>query len=116
MANGIFAARFLVQWYATERKGQVTIPLTFWWLSLAGSFLMLAYALCYNQDLVFIFSNAFNWIPYLRNVIIHHRHKAAHRDCAQCGAACPPVAKFCSQCGTRVEEVESSKLKAQSPK
>ena len=27
---------FIVQWYATEKRKQVVVPLLFWWLSLLG--------------------------------------------------------------------------------
>jgi lipid-A-disaccharide synthase-like uncharacterized protein len=103
LGNLIFSTRFFVQWYATEKKKQVTIPLVFWWLSLIGSALLLAYAI-QRQDSVFIFAYALAWIPYIRNVMIHQKHKSAHRDCAACGASCPPLAKFCSQCGTKLAE------------
>lgn len=36
MGNAIFSTRFLVQWYATEKRQQVVVPPLFWWLSLAG--------------------------------------------------------------------------------
>jgi len=97
--NGIFFSRFLVQWYATERRGQVVVPLAFWWLSLAGSGMLLAYALFYRQDSVFIVAYAFTWIPYIRNLIIHQRHAARTTPCLHCGALTPPDARFCHHCG-----------------
>jgi lipid-A-disaccharide synthase-like uncharacterized protein len=99
---GMFASRFYVQWYATEKKKQVVVPLLFWWLSLVGTFLSLLYAVFYVKDSLVIAGYAFAWIPYVRNLIIHHRHKEAHLDCPTCGASCPPQAKFCSECGTRL--------------
>lgn len=100
--NIVFTARVLVQWYATEKKRQVVVPSLFWWLSLAGSLLLLAYALFSQKNLVFIFSFAFNWVIYVRNLVIHHRHKAAHLECPNCHTDCPPQANFCSVCGTRL--------------
>lgn len=44
LGNAVFFSRFMVQWYATERKRQVVVPPAFWWLSLVGSLLLLAYA------------------------------------------------------------------------
>ena len=99
--NAVFFSRFFVQWYATEKKKQVVVPTLFWWLSLAGSVTLLTYSL-HQRDSVFIFAYAFTWIPYIRNLIIHKRHKAAHLDCAGCGTACPPQSKFCSECGARL--------------
>jgi lipid-A-disaccharide synthase-like uncharacterized protein len=99
----VFFSRFFVQWYATEKKKQVVVPSAFWWLSIAGSLLLLVYAVFYDKHYVVIFSYAFSWIPYIRNLIIHKRHKEAHLDCPNCGLACPPQAKFCSECGTRLK-------------
>jgi lipid-A-disaccharide synthase-like uncharacterized protein len=97
--NGIFFSRFLVQWYASERRGQVVVPAAFWWLSLAGSSLLLAYALFYRQDSVFIVAYAFTWIPYIRNLIIHRRHAAQVTACLHCAVPTPPNARFCPHCG-----------------
>ena len=90
MGNAVFFSRFFVQWYATEKLKRVVVPTAFWWLSLAGSLLLLSYALFYQADSVFIFAYAFTWIPYIRNLIIHHRHAAAQPICPQCGTTCPP--------------------------
>jgi lipid-A-disaccharide synthase-like uncharacterized protein len=102
LGNFVFFARFFVQWYATEKLKRVVVPLAFWWLSLAGSLLLLSYALFYKKDSVFIFAYAFTWIPYIRNLIIHRRHAAAHLDCSSCGQRCPPHSTFCYACGTRL--------------
>ena len=102
LGNAVFFSRFLVQWYATERLRRVVVPVAFWWLSLAGSLLLLSYAAFYRKDWVFIFAYAFTWIPYTRNLIIHQRHTAAHLDCSNCGSSCPPHSNYCYACGTRL--------------
>jgi lipid-A-disaccharide synthase-like uncharacterized protein len=101
LGNVVFFTRFFVQWYATEKKKRVVVPVAFWWLSLAGSLLLLTYSL-HKRDSVFIFAYVFTWIPYIRNLIIHHRHKDAHLDCPGCGRSCPPQSNFCPNCGTRL--------------
>jgi lipid-A-disaccharide synthase-like uncharacterized protein len=101
MGNAVFFSRFFVQWYATEKRKQVVVPVLFWWLSLTGSLLLLAYALFHQQDSVFIFAYLFTWIPYIRNLVIHNRHQRALQTCPECGAASPGAANFCSQCGWR---------------
>jgi len=103
LGNAVFFSRFFVQWYATEKLKRVVVPTAFWWLSLAGSLLLLSYALFYQHDSVFIFAYAFTWIPYIRNLIIHKRHADAHLDCPACGVSCPPHSRFCYACGTRLE-------------
>ncbi len=99
MGNAVFFSRFFVQWYATERQRKVVVPVAFWWLSIAGSLLLLCYALFYRRDSVFIFAYAFTWIPYIRSLVIHYRHSKAHVPCPQCKALCLPGSNFCSVCG-----------------
>jgi lipid-A-disaccharide synthase-like uncharacterized protein len=99
VGNLTFFSRFIVQWYATEKSKQVVVPVAFWWLSLGGTLLLFSYALFYERDSVFIFAYAFNWIPYVRNLIIHKRHIAAQHHCTVCGTASPGKAKYCAECG-----------------
>lgn len=105
--NVVFFSRFFVQWYATERRRRVVVPLAFWWLSLLGSLLLLIYSLR-QRDSVFIFAYAFTWIPYIRNLVIHRRHAEAHRACPGCGVSCAPHWLYCAVCGKRLAAAEES--------
>ena len=107
----VFFSRFIVQWYATEKRKQVVVPQAFWWLSLIGSLMLLSYAF-YRKDSVFIVSNLFAWIPYIRNLIIHRRHKGAHLSCPACQVNCPPQANFCASCGTRLKAEDEGAVPA----
>jgi lipid-A-disaccharide synthase-like uncharacterized protein len=100
VGNAVFFSRVIVQWYATEKQRRVVVPPAFWWLSLLGSLLLLAYAIFAKKDSVFIFAYAFTWIPYIRNLIIYRRHGRAHVECAACGEVCPPQSRYCFSCGT----------------
>jgi lipid-A-disaccharide synthase-like uncharacterized protein len=72
----LFTSRFLVQWIASERRRQSVVPTAFWWLSLGGAALLLAYAI-YRRDPVFILGQAFGFVVYTRNlVLIGRRHPA----------------------------------------
>jgi lipid-A-disaccharide synthase-like uncharacterized protein len=102
LGNAVFFSRFFVQWYATEKQKKVVVPVAFWWLSLAGSMLLLAYALFHKRDSVFIFAYAFTWIPYIRSLVIHRRHTEAHLDCSGCGRSCPPGSNYCPACGEKL--------------
>ena len=107
LGNAVFFTRFFVQWYATEKKKRVVVPTAFWWLSLAGSLLLLLYAIFadyrpHKRNWVFIASYAFTWIPYVRNLIIHRRHQEAQLDCPACKTVCPPQSNYCFACGTRL--------------
>ena len=100
--NAVFFSRFFVQWYATEKKKQVVVPQAFWWLSLAGSVTLLCYSL-HQQDSVFIFAYAFTWIPYIRNLMIHRKNKAAMESCSGCGHKNSPQANYCPHCGEKLD-------------
>lgn len=75
-AQAIFTARFLVQWLASEKKGESVIPLAFWYLSIAGGWMLLAYA-CYRRDPVIITGQLFGVIVYTRNLVLIQRKRAA---------------------------------------
>ena len=83
-----------------EKKKQVVIPVGFWWLSLVGSLLLLIYGL-HRRDSVFIFAYLFTWIPYIRNLVIHYRHREALVAC-ECGTRSPAIANYCSACGRKL--------------
>lgn len=104
VGNAVFFSRFFVQWVATEKRKQVVIPISFWWLSLIGSVLLLVYGIFYLEDSVVIFAYAFTWIPYIRNIVIHYRTKAAQQRCNSCGANAVQHAAFCYRCGIKLGE------------
>ena len=62
-----FTGRFVLQWLYSEYKKRSVIPTSFWYLSIVGSSLLLAYAI-YRQDPVFIAGQAFGSIVYFRNL------------------------------------------------
>ncbi len=98
VGNVVFFSRFVVQWWATEKRKEVVVPNAFWWLSLVGSLLLLAFAIKQKQS-VFIFAYAFTWVPYIRNLVISYRAKGALCRCENCNSTCGPRDIFCSQCG-----------------
>lgn len=71
-AQVLFFLRFLVQWIASEQKGESVIPLTFWYLSLGGSIMLLAYSI-WRGDPVFIIGQSMGSIIYVRNLFLIHR-------------------------------------------
>lgn len=70
----IFGSRFLVQWLYSEKHKESRVPPIFWWQSLAGTILCLAYALR-QKDSVFMAGYIFNLIPYIRNIMLIRRKK-----------------------------------------
>lgn len=73
VAQALFAARFIVQWIASERRRMSHVPVTFWWLSLSGGVLMASYGVL-RRDPVIVFGQAPALIVYVRNLILIHRH------------------------------------------
>lgn len=67
LGNVLFFSRWVVQWVASERARASVIPRAFWYFSIGGSLILLAYAL-YRRDPVFILSQLPNSIIYLRNL------------------------------------------------
>lgn len=74
-AQGLFTGRFLVQWVASERKRQSTVPKAFWHLSVAGGVSLLVYAI-HKRDPVFILGQAFGLVVYARNLMLWKGEKA----------------------------------------
>lgn len=76
IAQGLFSARFLVQWIASERRRQSIVPLAFWYFSVAGGALLLAYAI-HRKDPVFIVGQGAGLIVYVRNLQLLRTKSAA---------------------------------------
>lgn len=72
----LFFSRFLVQWIASEKKGQSTVPLSFWYLSIGGGALLLGYAI-WRKDPVITLGQLVGLFVYVRNLMLIHRHKTA---------------------------------------
>ena len=69
-----FGARFVIQWVVSEKKGESTIPIAFWYCSIAGSVILLTYAI-HREDPVFILGQSLGSIIYIRNLILIDRKK-----------------------------------------
>ncbi|PWK40024.1 lipid-A-disaccharide synthase N-terminal domain-containing protein [Pseudomonas sp. B21-040] len=70
-----FTGRFILQWLYSEYKKRSVIPVSFWYLSIVGSTLLLAYAI-YREDPVFIVGQAFGSIVYFRNLQLIAKSKS----------------------------------------
>ena len=72
--QALFASRFIVQWVYSERKGESSIPLIFWYLSIFGGIGLLIYAI-FRKDPVIITGQSFGIFIYLRNLILIYNKK-----------------------------------------
>lgn len=76
LGQSCFFFRMLIQWWASERAGRSVLPTAFWYLSVAGALIVLAYAV-YKRDPVFIIGQLAGLFVYSRNLFLIHRHKRA---------------------------------------
>jgi lipid-A-disaccharide synthase-like uncharacterized protein len=81
LGNAMFGSRFLLQWIASERAGQSIVPLMFWYLSIAGSLILLVYAL-HLRNPVFTLAFLPNCAVYLRNIALVRRKQNADEGAA----------------------------------
>lgn len=72
IGQGLFSARFLVQWWKSEKQKRSVIPIEFWYLSLFGGVVLLAYAI-HKMDPVFIIGQSTGVFIYLRNLYFVRR-------------------------------------------
>ena len=72
LGQGIFASRFIVQWIYSERKGESSIPVIFWYLSIFGGIGLLIYAI-FRKDPVIILGQSFGIFIYLRNLYLIYK-------------------------------------------
>lgn len=63
----MFTARFLVQWWASEKAGRSVVPVTFWYFSILGSLIVLAYGI-HKLEPVIIIGQLPGTIIYARNL------------------------------------------------
>jgi lipid-A-disaccharide synthase-like uncharacterized protein len=65
--QGLFMARFVIQWLVSERERRSVIPVAFWYFSIVGSLVLLVYAL-HRRDPVFVAGQLLGVGIYLRNL------------------------------------------------
>jgi lipid-A-disaccharide synthase-like uncharacterized protein len=74
----VFMLRFLVQWYVSERRGRSTVPVAFWWISLAGGLMLATYGLL-DRDPVILLGQGLGIAIYVRNLVLIYRRRSRLR-------------------------------------
>ncbi|SEQ01434.1 Uncharacterized N-terminal domain of lipid-A-disaccharide synthase [Faunimonas pinastri] len=74
VAQLLFMMRFLLQWLASERAGRSVVPVSFWFFSVIGGFLLFIYSLS-RHDPVFIAGQGLGLVIYARNLWLIFREK-----------------------------------------
>lgn len=73
LGQGLFFGRWVIQWIVSERKAESQVPIAFWYMSLTGGLITLAYAI-YRLDPVFIAGQSIGALVYIRNLMLIYRH------------------------------------------
>jgi lipid-A-disaccharide synthase-like uncharacterized protein len=76
LGQGLFFGRWVIQWITSERKAESQVPIIFWYMSLIGGLITLAYAI-YRKDPVFIAGQSVGAVVYIRNLILISRASQA---------------------------------------
>ena len=71
----LFTSRWFVQMVATKRHGRVHMPRAFWWLSVAGSLMLVSYFTFGKNDSVGVLSNLFPAFVAIYNLAVDFRHR-----------------------------------------
>ncbi len=87
----LFSGRWFVQVIASHRAGKSHIPQLFWYMSLVGSLLLLAYfSLSAKRDSVGILSNLFPSTVAAYNLFLIARRTAAAKEAEKISTGGPP--------------------------
>ena len=79
--TALFASRFIIQWFQSEREGRSVIPVAFWYCSLAGGVITLAYTI-HLQSVPLSLGQASGLIVYSRNLFLIFRERSLLRQAA----------------------------------
>tara|TARA_B100000242_G_scaffold110153_1_gene76849 strand:- start:95 stop:469 length:375 start_codon:yes stop_codon:yes gene_type:complete len=72
--QGLFAARFLIQWITSESVKKSVVPIAFWYFSISGGIVLLTYAI-WRKDPVIIAGQSIGILIYARNLYFIHINK-----------------------------------------
>lgn len=81
LGQALFFMRFFVQWVASEKQKKSVIPEAFWYFSIGGAVILLAYAI-WRQDPVFILGQSTGFLIYVRNLYFIHKNKQSGESVA----------------------------------
>lgn len=74
MGQIVFTARFIVQWLESEKLKRSILSKTFWGISLAGSLMILSYALL-RKDPALLIGQLCGAVLYTRNLMLARNHQ-----------------------------------------
>jgi lipid-A-disaccharide synthase-like uncharacterized protein len=74
-AQALFFMRFVSSWIVSEKNKKTTIPIYFWYFSIAGALLTLIYSI-HRADVVFIVSQSLALLIYFRSLMIQRKEES----------------------------------------
>jgi len=77
LAQILFFARTIAQWFKSEQEGTVTSPVLFWQISLAASVLMMVYGILRN-DFAIVLGQFIVYAIYIRNLQLKNAWQMMH--------------------------------------
>ena len=80
----MFMMRFLIQWIVSEREKRSVIPVAFWYFSIFGAAILLAYAI-WRRDPVFILGQSLGFFIYSRNLWLIFAERKQAEDASNNG-------------------------------
>ena len=75
-AQAMFFGRWVIQWIASEKRGESHMPELFWWLSLVGASMLLVYFILRGEP-VGVLGQSVGWTVYSRNLILIKKKRQA---------------------------------------
>jgi len=78
----LFTGRMLVQWLVSEKRGESTVPVAFWWMSLTGATMLLIY-FTWRIDIVGVLGQCTGWFIYGRNLMMIYRGRGKAAEAAE---------------------------------
>jgi len=79
LGQALFSARFIIQWFVSEKAKESVVPIAFWYFSILGGVTLLTYAI-WRRDPVIIAGQAGGLLIYARNLWFIHSKRAREAD------------------------------------
>ena len=74
VGEAVFGGRFILQWLISEYKKESYVPVAFWYMSIVGSIILLAYFM-HKASLALIITFALQILIYVRNLVLIKKRK-----------------------------------------
>ena len=75
LGQAMFTFRMVLQWLASEKEKRSVVPVGFWWGSLLGGMMLLAYFV-WRKDVVGVVGQSTGVVIYARNLFLIYRPRA----------------------------------------